>query len=88
MAVDTKAKRMSMLGFGSPWSEFFEADGAVDADDRATMLHLYGGIPLDLLVELATPWPHGSATSRARSNVAFSRRYSNTATARLPIVRK
>lgn len=46
MAIDTKAKRMSMLSFASPlaWGHHFEVDGAVDADDRAHLLHLYGGI--------------------------------------------
>ena len=45
MAIDTKAKRMSMLSFASPlaWQNHFEVDGAVDADDRAHLLHLYGG---------------------------------------------
>ena len=45
MAIDTKAKRMSMLTFASPlaWQHHFEVDGAVDADDRAHLLHLYGG---------------------------------------------
>ena len=46
MALDTKAKRMSMLALASPlaWGHHFEVDGAVDADDRAHLLHLYGGI--------------------------------------------
>lgn len=45
MAIDTKAKRMSMLSFASPlaWGHHFEVDGSVDADDRAHLLHLYGG---------------------------------------------
>lgn len=45
MAIDTKAKRMNMLSFASPlaWGHLFEVDGAVDADDRAHLLHLYGG---------------------------------------------
>ena len=45
MAIDTKAKRMSMLSFASPlaWGHHFEVDGAVDADDRAHLLHIYGG---------------------------------------------
>ena len=49
MAVDSKAKRMSMLSFASPlaWQHHFEVDGAVDADDRAHLLHLYGGNALD-----------------------------------------
>lgn len=53
MAIDTKAKRMSMLSFASPlaWQHHFEVDGAVDADDRAHLLHLYGGNALDAPVE-------------------------------------
>jgi len=45
MAIDTKAKRMSMLYIASPimWGAHFEVDGAVDADDRAHLLHIYGG---------------------------------------------
>ena len=45
MAVDTKAKRMNMLAFANilPWHHHFEVDGAVDADDRAHLLGLYGG---------------------------------------------
>lgn len=45
MAIDTKAKRMNMLTVASPlaWQHHFEVDGAVDADDRAHLLHLYGG---------------------------------------------
>lgn len=49
MAIDSKAKRMNMLSFASPlaWGHHFEVDGAVDADDRAHLLHLYGGNALD-----------------------------------------
>ena len=45
MAIDTRQKRQNMLSFASPlaWQHHFEADGAVDADDRAHLLHLYGG---------------------------------------------
>lgn len=45
MAIDSRAKRFNMLYFASPlvFCPMFEADGAVDADDRAMMLHLYGG---------------------------------------------
>jgi len=48
MAVDTPQKRMSMLEFGDGqiWHTLFEADGAVDADDRAHLLGLYSGIDL------------------------------------------
>ena len=45
MAIDTKFKRMNMLSYANPlaWHHHFEVDGAVDADDRAHLLHLYGG---------------------------------------------
>ena len=45
MAVDTREKRMAMLGFGGGhnWDTLFEADNAVDQDDRAHMLDLYSG---------------------------------------------
>lgn len=45
MSIDSKAKRMSMMSMASPlaWQHHFEVDGAVDADDRAVLLHLYGG---------------------------------------------
>ena len=47
MAIDTRAKRFSMLNFGwLPIVALFEADGSVDADDRAHMLNMYAGIPL------------------------------------------
>ncbi len=49
MAIDTKAKRMNMLSVANPigWHALFEVDGAVDADDRAVLLHIYGGNALD-----------------------------------------
>lgn len=50
MAIDTRAKRFGMLNFVSGFSlhveSLFEADGTVDADDRAYLLDLYGGIAL------------------------------------------
>ena len=47
MAIDTRAKRFSMLNFSwVPTVALFEADGTVDADDRAHMLNLYAGITL------------------------------------------
>ena len=46
MAIDTRHKRFSMLGFadGAHLHVTFEADGAVDADDRSQLLDLYSGI--------------------------------------------
>ena len=48
MAVDTRQKRFSMLSFGDGVIDhvLFEADGAVDADDRAHLLGLYSGIAI------------------------------------------
>ncbi|KKL71134.1 hypothetical protein LCGC14_2097940 [marine sediment metagenome] len=49
MAIDTREKRFAMLNFteGLYIHAQFEADGAIDADDRAHLLDLYGGIALD-----------------------------------------
>lgn len=46
MAIDTRQKRFSMLNFGSGahLSVLFEADGAVDLDDRQHLLDCYSGI--------------------------------------------
>jgi len=45
MSIDTRMKRFSMLNMATVhvYSALFEADGAVDRDDRAYLLHLYGG---------------------------------------------
>lgn len=44
MAIDTRQKRMSMLNFGGGDHTLFEADGAVDLDDRQHLLDCYSGI--------------------------------------------
>ena len=46
--IDSREKRFSMMGFGDGTHIHvtFEADGAVDADDRAHLLDLYSGIAL------------------------------------------
>lgn len=46
MAVDTREKRFSMLNFGDGNHLYatFEADGAVDLDDRQHLLDCYSGI--------------------------------------------
>ncbi len=48
MAVDTRQKRFSMMNFGvgQHFMTLPEADGAIDADDRAHFLTLYSGITL------------------------------------------
>ena len=45
MAVDTREKRMAMIGFGGGqnWDTLFEADSTVNADDRYHLLDLYSG---------------------------------------------
>ncbi|MEE9584777.1 MAG: hypothetical protein V3W51_04770 [Candidatus Brocadiales bacterium] len=46
MAVDSRQKRFSMLNFGDGTHihATFEADGAVDLDDRQHLLDCYSGI--------------------------------------------
>lgn len=46
MAVDTAARRFSMLNFwdGTTIHMLFEVDSSVDLDDRQHMLDLYSGI--------------------------------------------
>lgn len=49
MAIDSRAKRVSMLARALPtaWLQLQIPNGSIDADDRAHLLHLYNGIPLD-----------------------------------------
>ena len=52
MAIDTRSKRFSMINMASGMDgcgihTLFEADGTVDADDRASLLDLYNGNALD-----------------------------------------
>lgn len=60
MAVDTAAKRFSMLNFGSGVHIHltFQADGQVDADDRLQLLDLYNGF--------AAVGPPAAAVSRGQ----------------------
>lgn len=60
MAVDTREKRFSMLNFGNGnhWHATFEADGAVDLDDRQHLLDCYSGIPFGGVVP-PTPIDYG-----------------------------
>ncbi len=45
MAVDTPAKRFSMMNtINRTLAPMFEVDGAVDKDDRQHLLLMYGGI--------------------------------------------
>lgn len=59
MPIDTKAERMSMLNHAMPlnWGHLFERDGAVNEDDRLTLLHLYGGITANV-IPFVEPLPH------------------------------
>ena len=43
MAIDTRFKRFNMMEFGGVDIVLPEADGAIDADDRAQLITLYGG---------------------------------------------
>jgi hypothetical protein len=46
MAVDTRQKRFAMMSFGdgNNFVALFEADGAIDNDDRQHLLDLYSGV--------------------------------------------
>ena len=46
MAINTPAKRLNMMSVASPIGFFplFQVDGLIDADDRAHLLHYYGGL--------------------------------------------
>lgn len=47
MAVDTRDKRFSLIGFGSPTPRVLPiADGTFSAADRAMLLYLYHGLTL------------------------------------------
>ena len=50
MAIDTAAKRYSMIGFGSPVPRLLPIpDGTIGNADRAMLLYLYHGISLGVL---------------------------------------
>jgi hypothetical protein len=51
MAIDTAAKRSSLIGFGVPSYVTMPASGVSDAD-RADLLGLYAGVALAGLPEL------------------------------------
>lgn len=80
MAVDTRQKRMSMMGFGTsvPGAILFEADGSVDADDRAHLLGLYSGIVLAVVV-VPTAQDALTAADRNFALVAADRDFALTA---------
>jgi hypothetical protein len=46
MAVDTAAKRYSMMGVALITTALVNVNGTVESDDQSTWLQLYGGIAL------------------------------------------
>lgn len=60
MAIDTKEKRFSMLGFGNPSILHVIPQGAIGKSGRATLMHLYSGIPLEELdiVKIQENWDY------------------------------
>ena len=54
MAVDSRDKRMSMVGFGNPRPGVLpNPDGTVGTADRAMLLGLYSGIALGAVAAIA-----------------------------------
>lgn len=47
MAVDTRAKRFSMLALGTLLAGIITVDASVETEDRVTFLGLYNGFSLD-----------------------------------------
>jgi hypothetical protein len=48
MAADSRNKRASLIGLGTPWSRVLpNPDGTLDASDRLHLLYLYAGIAAD-----------------------------------------
>ena len=67
MAVDTRQKRFSMMSFVAGESiMLFQPDGSVDADDRAHLLDLYGGITLTSITRV------DDRTATGRVIIAFT----------------
>ena len=56
MAIDSRNKRMSLIGLGSPVPTVLtNADGAIETADRAMFMWLYFGIALETGVEPSPP---------------------------------
>lgn len=69
MAVDTAAKRFSLIGFGSPVPRMLPiADGTLSAADRAMLLYLYHGLSLGAVAEAPTI----AATVYGPTNIAIA----------------
>lgn len=61
MAIDTRAKRASVMGMGSPIPVMLPfPDGTIDQGDRQHFLELYSGI---LVAALVSTGEHGCALS-------------------------
>lgn len=70
MAVDTVAKRYSLIGFGSPTPRLLPIpDGTIAAADRAMLLYLYHGIALSAAVVEA---PSIAAAVFGPNNIAIA----------------
>lgn len=70
MAVDTKAKRFSMLNFGGESLVLIDPDGTVGVPDRLHFLNLYSGIAADapsVEVALTTAFPPDTLTLSAET---------------------
>ena len=80
MAIDTAAKRFSMLNFGDGTNIhlLFEPDGAVDLDDRQHLLDCYGGVAFSEAAaatadDNTAAWYIINRTSRGRRSGGFHR---------------
>lgn len=65
MAVDTAAKRFSMMGFGSPIPAMLPVpSGTVGASPRADLLFLYFGLSLEVATAVSHVWGYIVDASR------------------------
>lgn len=80
MAIDTVEKRFSMLNFGggNHWHLSFEADGAVDQDDRQHLLDCYSGILFADPTPVAPGDPAAIAARIGKLNKFFNRTRSDS----------
>ena len=64
MAIDTRQKRFSMMGFGDGviTHTLFEPDGTVDLDDRQRLLGCYSGIAFGSPVAVTGTAKHAQGT--------------------------
>ena len=64
MAIDTAAKRASVLGFAFAPLLLVVPDGSIDQGDRQTIAHLYSGV-------LAIPFTPSAATFVASTVIVY-----------------